>query len=400
MRPVQLWKEDVAMMTPRSDRRGFALPAATGALVIMGILVTAGFYMSRQELRIGVASKHANMAVNIAQAGANEVMANWNGYQLGNLTLWGSATIVDTIASGIWTVNIHNSNNFVYHLTATGEVTEGGPLWAGATRTIGITTKILFANIDPPAALTTRGQVKISGNSEVNGTNYVPPTWGPYCSGMSTDDSPGVLLDDVTGTNPQVQGSAILAGTPPSAEDPGIVDSTFTNFGDMDWDELVAFAQIEGKDVTSVGSFNGIAPSVTAGRCNTAALLNWGDTVPTNPCGAYFPLIYHSGSLTIQSNSYGQGILLVEGDVQLRGGFTFFGIVITQGRFTSGLGGSTVYGAVMASNAIDLTQLIGGGGEIHYSRCAVTRAVLNNASLSRARPLDTRSWVDLTAAQN
>jgi outer membrane receptor protein involved in Fe transport len=127
-------------------------------MVIMGILVTAGFYMSRQELRIGVASKHANMAVNIAQAGANEVMANWNGFQLGNIGVWQDTTIVDTIASGIWTVNIQNANNFVYFLTSTGEVTEGGALWAGASRTIGVTTKIVFANIDPPAALTTRGK--------------------------------------------------------------------------------------------------------------------------------------------------------------------------------------------------------------------------------------------------
>jgi hypothetical protein len=39
-----------------ADRGGFALPAAIGALVIMGLLVTAGFFTARQELRIGGAS--------------------------------------------------------------------------------------------------------------------------------------------------------------------------------------------------------------------------------------------------------------------------------------------------------------------------------------------------------
>jgi hypothetical protein len=380
---------------------GFAMPAVIGALVIIGILVTAGFYTARQELRIGVASNHANMAVNIAQAGANEVMANWNGYQLGNIPMWGQTTIVDTIASGIWTVRIQNANNFVYFLTSTGRVTEGGALWAGASRTIGIATKILFANIDPPAALTTRGQVKVGGTSDIIGTNYTPPTWGSYCTGLSTNDTTGVLMDSVAAGNPQVSGGGSIQGNPPFTEDSTIVDSTFTNFGDMDWNELVAFAQIEGKDVTSLGTnLTTIAPAVSGGRCDVAVLRNWGDTVPTNLCGSYFPLIYHSGNVRINANAFGQGVLLVEGDLEFTGGFTFYGIVISQGTFSTGSGNNRVVGAVMASNSADLTQSFSGTGVIQYSRCAITRSVLNNASLSRARPLDERSWVDLTAAVN
>jgi hypothetical protein len=388
-------------MSLRRNREGFALPAVIGALVIIGILVTAGFYMARQELRIGVASNHANMAVNIAQAGANEVMANWNGYQLGSIGIWDDTTLVDTIASGIWTVKITNNNNYNYFLTATGEVTEGGAMWAGASRTIGIAAKILFADIDPPAALTTRGQVNVGGTSDIIGSNATPPTWGPYCTGLATNDTTGVLLDDVTGGNPSTKGSATIQGNPPFTEDPSIVDSTFTNFGDMDWAELTQFAQIEGKEITGLGgSINGVGPTVASGRCNTADLINWGDTVPGNLCFSYFPLIYHAGSTNIQSNGYGQGILLVEGDLQVRGGFTFFGIVIVQGTFSTGSGNNRIVGAVLASNAADLNQSFLGTGVIQYSRCAVTRAVLNNASLSRARPLDARSWVDLTGSTN
>ena len=385
------------------ERRGFALPAVIGALVIIGILVTSGFYMARQELRIGVASKHANMAVNIAQAGANEVMANWNGYQLGNIAVWDSTTVNGTTQGGTWSVKIQNANNFVYFLTATGNVTEGGALWAGASRTIGIATKILFANIDPPAALTTRGQVKVQGTSDIIGTNYTPPSWNSVCTGsMGTGwDTTGVLLDDVTGGNPAVSGGATIQGTPAFTEDSTIVDSTFTNFGDMDWPGLVTFAQIEGKEITAVGGLlNNPAPSVVGGRGDTSDLRNWGDSVPANPCGAYFPLIYHGGTVAIQSTGFGQGLMLVEGDLELRGGFTFFGIIIVQGRFTTGAGNNRVVGAVMASNAVDLTQSFLGTGTIQYSRCGVNRAILNNASLSRARPLDERSWIDLTGAVN
>jgi hypothetical protein len=386
-------------MTTNYGRRGFALPAVIGALVIIGILVTAGFYMARQEVRIGVASKHANMAVNIAQAGANEVMANWNGYQLGNIAVWGDTTLVDTISTGIWTVQIANANNFVYFLTATGEVTEGGALWAGAKRTIGIATKVLFANIDPPAALTTRGSTVVKGNAAINGTSSTPPSWGPYCTAIPQPDTVGVLTNDTSQIGTSGKGQVL--GTPPYDQDSTIVDSTFTNFGDMDWTQLTALAAAEGKNLSSLGgTINNTGPVVTGGRCDATVLTNWGDTLPSAPCGAYFPLLYTPGDLTIQSGGQGQGVLLVEGNLDLRGGFLFYGIIIVQGNFETQGNGNRIIGAVMASNGLLDDQSITGGSEVSYSKCTVMRAILNNASLSRVRPIDERSWVDLSSAVN
>jgi hypothetical protein len=382
------------------NQRGFAMPAAIGALVLIGVLMTAGFYLSQQELRIGVASNHANMAVNIAQAGANEVLANWNGYQLGNIPVWSDTTITDTIADGIWEVSIANGNNFVYFLNATGTVTEGGERWAGAKRTIGIVTKMIFADIDPPAALTTRGTTEIKGGAIVNGVNSVPPAWASYCTAFATNDTIGVLTNDtsIIGTS----GGGIVAGSPPYDEDPNIVDSTFTTFGDLDWAELTALAQAEGKDVSSLRpTINVTAPDTTAtGACNEATLTNWGDTLPSAPCGAYFPLIYSNGNITIQSGGIGQGILLVDGDLDLRGNFLFYGLIVVQGNFETQGNGNRVVGAVMASNASVDQQTVTGTSEVSYSRCTVARAILNNASLSRARPVTQRSWVDLTAVAN
>jgi hypothetical protein len=382
------------------DQRGFALPAAIGALVIIGILVTAGFFMARQELRIGVASNHANMAVNIAQMGANEVMANWNGYQLGLITPWDSSVITGTAAGGNWRVSVVNANSYVYRITSTGEVTEGGALWAGATRTVGIVARMLFADINPPGALTTRGNVTVQGTAGIDGTNQTPGAWGPYCTTVPTDDAAGVVTD--AGGTVDTKGSGAVDGNPPSVQDPGIVASTFTDFGNLTWAELTALAQIEGKDVTTALGTNitSTAPEVAGGLCDESVASNWGDITPTNPCGAYFPLIYHGGSPRIQSNGFGQGILLVEGDLDIRGGYTFYGIIITQGAFSTGAGGATIMGAVLAGNDLILDQTATGGAQIIYSRCAVTRAVLNNANLSRARPLATRSWVDLTAVTN
>ena len=384
-----------------NNQAGFALPAAIGALVVIATLVTAGFFMSQQELRMGVASKHANMAVNIAQAGANEVMGNWNGYQLGNIAVWSDTTITDTIATGVWEVSITNANNFVYFLTASGTVTEGGVRWAGASRTIGIVTKMLFADIDPPAALTTRGKTVVKGNALINGTNTTPPSWGPYCTGLPTNDTTGVLTNDTSIIS--TSGKGAISGSPQYDQDSTIVDSTFTTFGDLSWTELTSLAQLEGKDISSLGSsITSLAPDTTAsGRCDETVLTNWGDTIPTAACGSYFPLIYHGGPLLrIQGGGMGQGILLVDGTLDLRGGFLFYGIIIVQGNFETQGSGNRIIGAVMASNGSLDDQSIVGGSEVTYSRCAVTRSILNNASLSRARPIQERSWVDLTAVAN
>jgi hypothetical protein len=380
----------------RRNQSGFALPAAIGGLVIVGVLVTAGFYVARQEVRIGVASKHAALAVNMAQTGANDIMANWTGYQLASIPVWGDTTIVDTLDSGIWSVTVANLNNRLYFLNARGEITEGGALWAGATRNIGVITRMITANIDPPAALTTRGQTEIKGTAKVHGEDRDPPDWGGYCP-SSLRDKPGVLTNDTLSLGKGGKGS--ISGNPPWDQDSTIVDSTFTNFGDMSWDELVALAKADGKDVSGLGSSIGYTlPDSVGSVCRTSTLSNWGDPRdPAAACGAYFPLIYHPGpTLTIQSGGYGQGILLVDGTLDLRGGFVFNGLVVVQGTFQTQGSGNRIFGSVMASNADFDSQSIVGGSVIENSTCAVERAILNNSSLSRVRPLENRSWIDLS----
>jgi hypothetical protein len=383
-------------MMVKENRGGFALPAAIGGLVIVGVLVTGGFYMARQEVRIGVASKHAALAVNMAQTGANDIMANWNGYKLGLIPVWGDTTITDTLPSGIWSVTVANLNNNIYFLNAEGEITEGGALWSGATRNIGVVTRYIRANIDPPAALTTRGNTTLKGGAEVHGEDVIPPSWAGYCDPTLTDKT-GVLTNDTT--NLSTTGIGQVTGGPPYQQDSTIVDSTFTTFGDLEWDELVSLAKAEGKDVTGMGtSVSTVLPDSIGTVCRTSTLNNWGD--PRDPgaaCGSYFPLIYHGGpKLTIQSGGYGQGILLVDGTLDLRGDFVFNGLVVVQGNFETQGQGNRIYGAVMASNADFDAQSLVGGSVVSYSTCAVERAILNNSSLSRVRPLEIRSWMDLS----
>ena len=92
-------------------------------------------------------------------------------------------------------------------------------------------------------------------------------------------------------------------------------------------------------------------PAVTVLRARRFPL-NWGN--PENPgaaCWDWFPVIHITGNANVQSGGVGQGVLLVDGDLDLRGNFAFYGIVIVQGSLGTQGSGNRVYGGVMASNA-------------------------------------------------
>lgn len=403
---------------PGHGRGGFALPAAIGALVIVGLLVTAGFYMAHQEVRIGMASKNGAAAFYLAEYGIAEVMDNWNAGQMAALPSWSDTTISDTLSYGHYQVAVKRMSSRLFFLDSRGTITEGG-LLGGATRRAGLIVRLFTGDISPPAALTTRGPTYLKGSAEIHGEDMYPPGWESYCTNTLTD-MPGVVHGDTllmeyeepvpivsctsTGsgkykvtTCDTIMGGSNLTGSPHMWQDEALTDTSFTQFGEMSWEDLVAMAD---KDVSSLGeNINSTGPTYTAsGACQTTDLLNWGDpTDPSSACGSYFPIIYHSGEyLRIQSGGYGQGILLVEGNLDLRGNFIFNGVIIVQGNFETQGSGNRINGGVMASNANLLEQSLVGGSVVQYSKCAVERALLNNSSLTRARPLAQRSFVDLT----
>jgi hypothetical protein len=386
--------------TTRAPDRGFALPVAVLGLVIVGVLVTGGFYVARQEARIGSASEHGTQAFYMAEQGVADVIVNWDMQTYGMDSLWNTRTVTDTTPSGIWSVDVTRMTDRLFFLDATGSAPLSAILAGGgvadehaATRRVGMIARVVSASIDPPAALTTRGDVEIQGTAEVHGEDTDPGGWGAVCSGIDGEDKPGILVDD--NSNVSHSGVGEVTGDPAVAYDASIGDATFKQFGDLTWADLTALANW----TFSGGTFNGMGPSFTeTGECDTDDPMNWGD--PFNPgsaCGSYFPIIHVRGELLSQSGGVGQGLLLVDGDVDLRGGFTWHGVVISQGNFETQGNGNRVLGGVMASNAsLDDERLVG-GSIVQNSTCAVTRAILLNRALTRPRPLGQRSWVDLSS---
>lgn len=192
------------------------------------------------------------------------------------------------------------------------------------------------------------------------------------------------------------QGQAEVTGNPAFVKDPDINEQTFSQFGDMTYEDLVALATKRYPG----GNINNTFPQyLPDGSCDTAHMQNWGDPIdPAGECGGYFPIIHVAGNGRFQSGGLGQGILLVDGDLDLRGGFVFHGIIIVQGRFQTQGNGNRILGGVWSQNADLETEVLTGGSVVQYSTCSATRAILNNDALSRARPIMERGWVDLSSA--
>ena len=116
---------------------------------------------------------------------------------------------------------------------------------------------------------------------------------------------------------------------------------------------------------------------------------NWGSPLTTGgPCGNYFPIIWASGDLNI-NQVQGQGILLVDGDLSVQGGFEFYGPVIVKKTLkTTGSGGHFNGGVIAANINLDQNTVLG-NAVINYSKCALLKAL--NASAT-ASVLKERGW--------
>ena len=373
---------------------GFALPAVLLAIVIMSVLTTGAFFSTQQEFRAGSASRGGTEAFYVAERGLADVMSNWDAPTFTGLAPWTSVTVADTVEDGDWSVTVTKGSDRIFYLDATGTAAHGGVAHGGANRRLGAVVRISTADIEPRAALTTRNNAEVKGNAEVHGGDVHPPHWqlAGMCNKPKTD-KPGIMIDDASDVGTKGQGT--ITGDPAVAEDPSIGDSTFTQFGDLNWNDLTGLAS----KYYSGGALNQLLPRYNGdGSCDSRHPLNWGDPMnPLGPCGSYFPIIHISGDASIQSGSRGQGILLVDGNLDLRGNFIFHGIVIVQGNFETQGSGNRIFGAVMANNADFENQSIVGGSVVQWSSCAVQNTLMNISSLMRAELLGERSWVDLSA---
>ena len=380
------------MMYPMRNERGMALPAAIFALVVIGALVAGALFAGTQEQRVAENSKRAGQSFGIADAGMAEVLRGWvpgtmnqgREYPLDSLLVVSTASPSNTGSYGGYVYKL-NPNLYLIDVTAQDRASAGGVRGSGARQRLGLITRIKPVEMNIAASLTTQGAVKLSGTSSIDGHDHTPTGW--------TDcDPPDSSKAGVRNNGGSVQaiGASEIDGNPPVWTDPGVQDSTFTKFGDIGYSDLAAAATVQ-----LPGGTYKAEPVVVGTTCNTTVATNWGDGMnPNAPCGNHFPIVHIAGSAAL-NGVQGQGILLVDGDLDIQGSFQFFGITIVMGTLQTAGGGSApahFWGAVLARNIdLDVNQ-VSGKATLNFSKCAVMQALQNT---SRTATLRSRGWAQL-----
>jgi hypothetical protein len=386
--------------TMRSER-GMALAVAIFALVIVGALVAGALFAGTQEQRVGESSRRLQQSFGVAEIGVNTVVRTWNSdtYNLRGVYPTDSVPLPNALVTGATPRRtgsfggyVYRLNNNIFLIDVTGHDTVSGMgIFGGgrARQRMGMLARIKVLPLNVQASLTTGNSDALAGQATVNGTDQIPPGW-PAC-GVPGPSLAGIRSD--AGTTVSTSGSATIIGTPPVMIDPTVSDTTFSRFGDVTYAQLAARANIT---LPGQNFANSIGPAVANGVCNKTILTNWGDGAnPTQPCGNYFPIIHITGDATINGDQ-GQGILLVDGDLSIQGGFQWFGVTIIQGTLKTAGGGTTdahFWGATMVHDSVNFgTNTLSGKANINFSSCAVM-AALNSTGL--VAPMRSRGWVQL-----
>jgi hypothetical protein len=395
------------MRTARlTNERGMALAVAIFALVVIGALVAGIFYASTLEQRTGRNSLYAAEAEQAAEAGPVAVLNNWDQYALNNM---GNGSVTTLGATPVrehpelaYANTVTRLNGQIFLIQSLGSrVSPAGD--TVAQKSVATIARLSFVKANAQAAVTVTKPITFNGNAfSVIGNDSVPQGWStdslgnadPNCT--SSANQAGIRSATTTGVGTQDVDN--LFGNPPQvSNDPTVTTDFFNIFGDVTFDELKKNADIV---VTSTQPQQPAPTLLTVSpfRCNITDWNNWGEPERTagyvKACSTYFPIIYASGSqLKLSSGSRGQGLLLVEGDLEIVGGFEFSGLIVAKGGIKISGTGNKITGALLAQD-VDLgdQNSISGNTTLQFSSCALNKAIQGSAF---AEPLAFRSWAQL-----
>jgi len=331
--------------------------ASVFVLVVVAMLVAAISFAALQEYRMGRNSAGERRALDAAEAGLAQALQDLDAAGLDALAVGDSTAFSGALSGGTgsYAGTVLRLSPRLLFVRSTGR--DGG---GTSERTLAVLARPASPSVDLPAALVSAGPVEIRRYGSVDGFGAAPEGWD--CP-VSRDSAPGMLIGD----------SGLL-----HAADCGAIDCVRGNPG-----------------VRVDTAIRGVGVPVL-GEVGWAGLLRLADTMASGSgasgaIGDSLPIQYAPGDLVL-NGGYGQGILLVAGDLSLEGGATFVGAVVTRGRLAIRGAGGRILGAAVAATAELGASSEGESAAVVYSGCVVRRVL---AATARPRPLLERSWATI-----
>jgi Tfp pilus assembly protein PilX len=278
----------------------------------------------------------------------------------GNILYWG-----DDTGSGVNRRNTTTGNN-IYIVTSTGYT-------AKSSRTV-------EAEVTPPSPISAPGAVYVKETTTVQGSStYITGSDGNGGHGCGSQNRAGVATTRPSGSVDYNNGHPQILGT---GEDPSIVyNQASLDIGAM----ITALKSSANYTYTTRGTISGQDWGTPQGGGGTPPL-------PTS-CSVHNVVYYNTGGtgISLTGQTSGCGILLVDGDLDLHGGFNWYGPILVAGSVTmTGNGGANegkqITGAILAGGSAS-ADLVGGGVSIVYCSSAIS-------TQTQSFPLQILSWYE------
>ncbi|MGD2154062.1 MAG: pilus assembly PilX N-terminal domain-containing protein [Gemmatimonadales bacterium] len=397
------------------DRRGFVLAVVLFALLLMSAIAVAALTTSGDEHLSARAMRESSEAFYAAEAGANEVLADWPdslaaALDPGDSLDLGWTDLGQGVSYRALIRRYDGGDQALYglHVEGRGAGVRGGRRMLGYLLTSGPGRGLHLGGCCD-AAVTVRGDAMFGEDDYaappfLNGHDHVPPGLEEHCP-ETLNDKTGLLLSDADDFNNYSPGGWV-DGAPPIEERPALNDADWDHFGELTYDELKAMADydLRGSSWDLEGTDNPISvdeiyPRYNAdGSCDTSHPYNWGSSDPDDPCFTHHPIILvgrreqdiDAAPGYPNLTGYGQGIILLdwlegtsnasEFDVE---NLEFNGLIIGRGCIEV-QGNSMIRGAIFTDGAYNGGCKIANNedaykqensGSVQYSQCAVDRAI-------------------------
>jgi hypothetical protein len=238
----------------------------------------------------------------------------------------------------------------------------------------------------PRVALTSRGEVRVGADAEISGDEQLPPGWID-CPTPDASTRVAVLVPDGVRVTPAGGSGGPTAATDPAAGDP----RTYDQLGRVSVAGLADRAQV----MIPAGAILSPMPDLRRdcrpdGNGHLPAE-SWGEPLRTggrSACERHLPVIVARGDLTV-AGGRGQGVLIVNGLLRIRGPFLFAGLILATGGIEVTGPDVGVYGAVLSAASGGVDWL---GGALRRSACALGKA---REAAARAYVVPRRGWAEV-----
>lgn len=324
------------------DEGGFALLTALLVLVGLTALTAGGFMMSDTERRVSASYEAGVQAFYAANSGLEQYL----GTQVGTPGSASYSFSRGTAEVGATKLLDLDDGRSVWRVTSVGEFDVAGEAERTLSKIAVLESKLVNAN----AAITSLSGIQKNGSSgTISGVDAASSS---QCPAGGTQNVAGVATpvggytENGTGNgNGNGGGSScsVPDGSPDCLED----------------DDLAADLDLNWADIYNNGS-----PVPTPYDEN-----NWPAYDPDQ-----WPVVYASGSLSVNSGHSGQGTLIVTGNLTMNGSFSWDGLVLVGGSVTSN-GNNDVEGSIVSGlnqtlgQTVAVSDIANGSKSFQYHSC-------------------------------